>query len=119
MSAERIEPLAYSLPELKRAIEARLSKHIPSWNLAVLAQWLRGHEHAVAEITAFTFATDRAALDVMEDVLAALPLVYRTARITEGKLGRHRDLRQQVRALMAMNEVAFAHQPLGRGGWRS
>jgi hypothetical protein len=112
-----IEPLARSLAQLKRAVEARLSAHIPSYNLAVLTQWLRGHEHYVAEITAFTLAADRAALDVMETVLAALPLVYRTVRITEGRFGRKRDLRWQVRALMAMNSFAFERQPLGRGGW--
>jgi hypothetical protein len=112
-----IEPLAYSLAQLKRAVEARLSAHIPSYNLGVLVQWLRGHEQAVAEITAFTLGPDRAALDVMENVLAALPLVYRTVQITEGRFGHQRDLRRQVRALIALNSIAFARQPLGRGGW--
>jgi hypothetical protein len=78
-----------------------------------------GHEWAVAEIVAFPiFTGDRAALDHMEATLAALPGVYRLARITGGRFGRERgDLRPQVRALMAMHSLAFERQPLGRGGW--
>jgi hypothetical protein len=84
-----------------------------------LTQWLCGHEQAVAEIIVFPlFTGDQAALAAMETALAALPGVYRRVQITSGmKFGRERDLRPQVRALMALNSVAFERQPLGRGGW--
>src|SRR5262245_19952965 len=114
------QPLAYSLARLKEAAESRLhtSTGISPSLFGVDTQWLRGHEQTVAEITVFPLITgDKAALAAMESTLAALPGVYRVARITGGIFGRNRDLRPQVRALMAMNPVAFERQPLGSGGW--
>lgn len=112
MSVQR--PLAYSLAEMRRAVEARLDEQ---WQFGVQTGWLRGHEHFAMEITIFPFATIPELLDRAERVLAALPNVYRLTRIMNGRFGRERDLRWQVRALVAMNALALEHQPLGRGGW--
>jgi hypothetical protein len=117
-----MKPLAYSLAEMRRAVEWRLGER--SHEHGVLTEWLRGHEHSVMEITIFPFATfPLARLDHAEQVLAALPNIYRLVRIipTDGVpdlvFGRQRGLRMQVRALVAMNSVALQRQPLGRGGW--
>jgi hypothetical protein len=110
------QPLAHSLAQLKQAVESRLCAltGINPRSFGVLTQWLCGHEQAVAEIIVFPlFTGDQAALAAMETALAALPGVYRRVQITS----RERDLRPQVRALMALNSVAFERQPLGRGGW--
>jgi hypothetical protein len=40
-------------------------------------------------------------------------------RITDGTFGRKRDLRWQVRGLVAMHSLALERKPLGRGGWAS
>jgi hypothetical protein len=104
-----------NLAEMRRTVESRLEPQ--SYNYGVLTQWLRGHEHAAMEVTVFPLATDPDQLDHAEQVLAALPNVYRTLRITDGKFGRARDLRWQVRALVAMNALALERKPLGRGGW--
>jgi hypothetical protein len=110
--------LPCSLARVRGEAEYQL-RALASGSFYVQAQWLRGYELAVAEIIAFPiFTGDRAALDHMETTLATLPGVYRLVRITGGKFGRNRgDLRPQVRALMAMNAVAFDRKPLGRGGW--
>jgi hypothetical protein len=110
--------LPCSLARVRGAAEFQL-RALAFGSFHVLTQWLRGHQWAVAEIIAFPiFTGDRAALDHMEAVLAVLPGVYRLVRITGGRFGRNRgDLRPQVRALVAMNAVAFDRKPLGRGGW--
>jgi hypothetical protein len=113
------KPLAYSLADMRRAVEARLGEHKHNYYYFVQTAWLRGHEHAVMEIKIFPTAMsppDYAELDDAEQVLAALPNVYRLARITNGTFGRARDLRAQVRVLVAMHSVALEQKPLG-GGW--
>ena len=85
-------------------------------NHFVLANWLHGHSDQVIEITVASFlGTDP--LDPIEQMLARLPGVYRIARITGGSFGRKRELRRQVRALMAVTEPALQAEPLGRGNW--
>jgi len=102
---------------MRQAIEARLGEH--SCDFGVLTAWLRTHEYDVMEVTIFPFATDKAKLDYAERVLAALPNVYRLVRITKGRFGRQRDLRWQVRALVAMHSFALERKPLGCGGWNA
>jgi hypothetical protein len=104
-----------SLAKMRRTVEYRLGAR--SYNYGVLTQWLRGHEHAVMEVTVFPLATVPAQLDHAEQVITGLPNVYRTVRITDGMFGRERDLRWQVRALVAMHALALERKPLGRGGW--
>jgi hypothetical protein len=84
----------------------------------VLTRWLRGYEHCVIEVIVASFFGGNP-LDAAERMLAAVPGVYRIARFDrEGKFGRERgEKRRQVRALMAVNDVALQRQPLGRGGW--
>ena len=88
-------------------------------NWYVLTRWLRGHEWRAIEIIVFPIFTGTS-LDEVEKMLAAVPGVYRIARIVGGSFGRERgDKRRQVRALMAVNGRALQDQPLGRGGWSS
>jgi hypothetical protein len=96
----------------------RLSALPGSMGWYAMANWLRGHEQAVIEIIVFPFFTGDP-LGPAEQMLAALPGVYRIARLDRGgKFGREQgDKRRQVRALMAVNDVALQRQPLGRGGW--
>jgi hypothetical protein len=108
----------YSLADAKRMLEWKVSALPSDMGWFVLTRWLRGHEWAVIEVIAAPFFTgDR--LDLVEQMLAKLPGVYRIARLDRGgKFGRERgDKRRQVRALMAVNDVALQRQPLGRGGW--
>jgi hypothetical protein len=115
MTMSETRPLAYSLAEMRRAVSYRLGEC--SHEFGVHTKWLRGHERAVMEITLFPYATDLEQLDHAERVLAALPNVYRSVRITNGAFGRERDLRWQVRALVAIHSVALECKPVGRGGW--
>jgi hypothetical protein len=108
----------YSLADAKRMLEGKVGALPSSMGWYVLTQWLRGHEHCVIEVIVFPIFTGDP-LDPAEQMLAALPGVYRIARLDRGgKFGRERgDKRRQVRALMAVNDVALQRQPLGRGAW--
>src|SRR5215471_5784926 len=115
MNAIAQEPLAHSLAEMRRAVTWRLGEQSHSYG--VLTNWLRGHEYAAMQIIVFPLATDHEQLNHAEHVLAGLPNVYRLVRITDGRFGRDRNLRWQVRALVAMNSIALEKKPLGRGAW--
>ena len=115
---DNITGLRYCTPAQAKGM-LRLSALPGSMGWYAMANWLRGYEQRVIEIIVFPIFTGDP-LDGAERMLAAVPGVYRIARITGGKFGRERgDKRRQVRALMAVNDVALQRQPLGRGGWAS
>jgi hypothetical protein len=108
----------YSLTDAKRMLEFEVAALPSSMGWFALTRWLRGYEQAVIEVIIAPFFTGDP-LEPAEQMLAKLPGVYRIARLDRGgKFGRERgDKRRQVRALMALNDVALQKQPLGRGGW--
>jgi hypothetical protein len=108
----------YSPAQARRALEGKVGALPSSIGWFVLTRWLRGYEQSVIEVIVAPFFTGDP-LDPAEQMLAAVPGVYRIARLDRGgSFGRERgDNRRQVRALMALTDVALQRQPLGRGGW--
>ena len=116
--ADKPGPVGWHTPaQAKRWVQGTLSRVDMGWY--VQTDWLRGHEHGVIQIIVFP-VTGSTPLDGATQVLAALPGVYRIARIeSEGSFSRELgEKRRQVRALMAVTERALQKQPL-TGGWTS